>query len=276
MIQATQTRETNAEYHADLTHYSHSMLEVFYDSPKLFYKIYIKKSLPRPPKTPPIVMGSLVHCLVLEPEDFDNVFLVADCDTRRGKKWTATKEEAASRDLEPIPTAWLENARAMAKAVEEHALAARLLSLDGDIELPIRWEDESGLLLKCKPDLLTRATSDLPRLYTEFKSAAKPKRKDFTQQASSLGYYRQVGHYVDGAEKKHTCPVSSVFIVVGSEEPHDVFVYRPSDEFVRQGQAENIETLANLANAIKTGVWQTREQGELISLGLSNWVRKES
>ena len=78
-------KETNAEYHADLSHVSNSMLKVFAESPQKYYQMFVAKTMPKPEQTPSLLLGSVVHCLFLEPEKFGAEYAVAPAVDRRTK-----------------------------------------------------------------------------------------------------------------------------------------------------------------------------------------------
>ncbi len=276
MSEATEGKETNAEYHADLTHNSHTMLEVYRKSPALFEAIYVSETLPRPPSTPAMVMGSLLHCMVLEPETINDVFYIADCKTRQGKVWQGAVEFASDTGQEPVPLPWVDEAKQMAAAVHEHPLAARLLALDGINEQPIRWTNDEGIPLKCKPDrLITDGSLDCI-LCPDWKSSITPRLEEFAKQAFNFGYHRQAAHYQDGCQSKHDRPVKPLYIVAGKDQPHDVFVYQPDDEYMELGHYENTVTLAALDNSRKRDVWFAENQNELQTLKLPYWARRKS
>ena len=267
MIDTIMQKETNAEYHADVTHYSHSMLEVFRKSPKLFDKYYITKTLKRPPPSMAMVMGSLLHTLILEPETFGDVFHVAEgCNSRRGKAWQGMVATAEAYGREPVLPGQVESAQSMATAIKEHPLAAKLLAMEGVTEEPIRWEKSNGLLLKCKPDKLVLDTGLDCLLYCEFKSSATPSREKFQWQIRDFGYARQAVHYEDGATAKYSKMVKTVFIVVGNEEPHDVFTYQLKSTRLEEAYRQNAETLADLHDCLQSGKWQAKDQNELITI----------
>lgn len=65
-------QETNEQYHADTTKLSNSMLSILNRSPKLFFRYYIAQSLARPESSESMNLGSMVHTMVLEPDEFEN------------------------------------------------------------------------------------------------------------------------------------------------------------------------------------------------------------
>ncbi len=269
------TKKTNAEYHADYTHYSHSMLKVFRQSPALFEAYYVARTLTRPGPTPAMQLGSLVHALVLEPEEFDCLYMVAEgCDSRRGNKWKSAVDAASDMGVEAVLPSQLADAREMAKAVHNHPLAAKLLSLYGVAEQPIRWTGENDLPLKCKPDWLAESGGDY-MLNVDFKTSLDPSPSEFAKQAYNLGYHRGMAHYSEGCAHSHDRPIKSIFIVVGNAQPHDVYVYQPDNDFLRLGEFENTETLAALDNCLRSGTFRATDQNELQTLYPPKWARRK-
>ena len=269
----TKRKETNAEYHADLTHYSHSMFKVFRQSPALFEAYYVTRTLTRPSPTPAMQLGSLVHTLALEPEEFDDLYMVAEgCKDRRSNKWKSAVDAASGMGMEAVLTSQVADARNMAQAVLNHPLAAKLLSLDGVGEQSIRWTGENDLPLKCKPDWLAENGDFL--LDINFKTSCDPTPDAFAKQMCNLGYHRGIAHYNEGCVHEHGRPVKSVLIVVGNTQPHDVYVYQPDNDFLRLGEFENTETLAALDNCLRSGVFRATDQNELQTLYPPKWARR--
>ncbi len=68
--------ETNSEYHSDIKRISNSMLSVLakQNGPQLFDGYYVSKTLAIPEQTESMALGEMVHCLVLEPEEFAKRF----------------------------------------------------------------------------------------------------------------------------------------------------------------------------------------------------------
>lgn len=278
MITATEQKETNAEYHADLTHYSHSMLEVYHKSPARFAALYVSKTMEQAPPTLAMVLGSMVHTLVMEPDTFGAIYTVAEgCQNRMTKAWKSMVAMAEADGRECVLPTQVDVAEAMAKAVLAHPVAAKLLAMEGITEEPIRWKDSNdGLPLKCKPDYLITDKSLDCMLCVDLKTSIAPAAEEFAKQAYNYGYHRQAAHYNEGCTAKHDRPCRPVYIVVGKEEPHDVFVYQPDDEYVELGHYENTVTLAALENSLSKNEWLAENQNELQTLSLPAWARRKT
>lgn len=114
----------NAEYHQHPA-VSKSDLDLIQRSPA-YYK-YCKEH--EKSQTPAMLLGSVVHKLVLEPEEFDAEFAVAPvCDkrTKAGKEMWA-EFEAHAEGLTVMTKDLSEQAQAMANAVLSHEIARKLL-----------------------------------------------------------------------------------------------------------------------------------------------------
>lgn len=95
-------------------------------------------------------IGSATHCLVLEPDTYEEKFVTQprDIKQRRGEKWEQFKEDNPGKTIlapdEP------ELASDMANAVLDSQLYKYFE--DGKAEQSIWYRHESGLLLKCRLD----------------------------------------------------------------------------------------------------------------------------
>jgi hypothetical protein len=97
-------QETNAQYHADTTKLSNSMLSILKRSPKLFFRYYIAQSLAIPESTQSMELGSMVHTMVLEPDEFESRYAkpIQGLDRVRvaGKAaWDCFEQKANINDL---------------------------------------------------------------------------------------------------------------------------------------------------------------------------------
>lgn len=254
---------TNAEYHSDLTHLSHSRLEEFRESRRLFNLRYVEKTRPKPDPTDPMIMGSLVHNILLHDEPFDEVFLHAvSCEDRRGNKWKDAKKEADENGLICVTNKQFFTAKEMAESVKKHKLACRLLyDMEGKCEEPIFWEDEDGFGMKCKPDRIITDERLSFTMYVEIKTAQSSVKSEFERIAYDWGYHRQIDFYFRGLAKKYPDrDLSAAFIVIGKDELYTVRTHLVGDDCIDLGHEENNEDIAALKECYDTGDWS--EPGE--------------
>jgi hypothetical protein len=275
-------QETNAEYHADFEHVGHSMLEVYRRSPRLYHALYVARTATPNPPTTDMVLGSITHCLALQPETFYDEFLVASgCYSRQGNRWDAAVARAAAKGKTAVLPDQVTHAQRMADAVRAHPLARRFLEAEGPVEQSIRWEDPSfSLRCKCKPDKLVLRGFDY-LICVDVKTAGDPRPEEFGRQAGNLGYHRQAAWYPEGVAVEFGRPLSQIrflFCVVGKDEPHDVWLYPVAPEDVSAGVAQNLEVLARLRASMDSGSWlgqyEGRTQEQLITLPIPDYATR--
>lgn len=272
----------NAAYHADTSATSHSMLETFRRSPALYDALYVSKRLAKPEPTPSMMLGSAVHCLALEPDKWPLEYAVApkvDRRTKDGKlAWECFCLEAEGKAVIDQDTAC--KVDRIASSLGRSEIFASLMDMPGRvIEEAAYWTDDATeLALKMKPDLYCPAGATDFALCVDLKTASDPSPDAFARQAANLGYHRQAAFYLDGC--RHVCdddtPVKFLFIVVGNDEPYDVWPYLMGEEWIDVGNVENWQALARLKQCFETGVWLAPEQTQLTALPMPAWLGRRN
>lgn len=250
--------ESNAAYHADTSHVSHSMLEDFRRSIKGYRDRYITGTMPGGEPSPEMIIGSALHCLLLEPDSFDDQFAIVpkvDRRTKDGKSaWAAFLEQADGKAL--LDDDGMSRVREMAAAVQDDKAAAALLRAVDYAEESIRWTDHAtGMQCKCRPDGLI--AGDQP-IVIDLKTSANPSPNAFARRALDLGYHRQAAHYRYGVAAKtdSVIEVDHVFIVVGNSAPFDCFCYRMDFDALDLGRRQNFADLSRLRDCMRSGNWR--------------------
>lgn len=250
-MNATVWRCSNREYHADKTRIGSSMMKVALDSLRDYHDLYVGKDrLGQPLRvqepTKEMILGSLTHCLVLEPKNLTAEFTCRpdgiDGRTTKGKEDLA-KWRASSIGKQEVDSDMMAKAQAMAAAVLNDPVVRELLP-GAIIERSILWE-ENGLQLKCRPDWFWDRFDMDSDLHLDLKTSDDPTPEAWCRGGSwcpmqKYRYDLQVSaHYTAGIERLTGKPCCSGVIVVGKSAPHDVYVYdttewREIGEFHRQ------------------------------------------
>ena len=271
--------ETNAAYHADDTHVGSSMLSDFRTSPALYQGLYVTHTIPKPPPTTPMLKGSALHTLVLEPQRWEDQYLVAPdgVKTRRGKKWEALAEVGQAEGKVVLLYSEYEAAWKMACALlSNQHLRGFLASGHRMVEQSVRWTDTaSGIDCKCRPDLVD-TDPELPQAWlVELKSSASP-GDEFRKSCANYGYDRQMAHNMEGVASIVDRPVSPYFFVVRNEPPWDVWPENKVslENFIEPGFRSRRYWLRRLAECMETNVWTSPEQTEPGELELPFWHLK--
>lgn len=176
---------------------SFSSLNNFAESPRDFIRYKLKQI----EQTDAMIYGSMVHCLVLEPNDFYNRYFVLD-DTQKkkeigGAKPGATKEyqlwltemsgNAGDRIL--VKAADFTSAEATAADVNNNSASSRILKLCNTREEHIQWEFNNYIFQGFKDMSGKSAIADL-------KTCTDANPRKFERQIISDRYYLQGAMYL--------------------------------------------------------------------------------
>lgn len=243
-----------------------------------------RRRFPNPP-TKAMRLGSALHCLVLEPNEFDNRYVAQPVDAPKrpsarevnAKKprpevldaaawWHAFDEAAAGREMlstdsdDPIrdPSEW-DRVHMMAAAVRRHPTASILFAPEEVItELPVFWIDdfcpEYRRLCKGKLDAWNKAHEvivDLKKVPVE--GAAE---SVFARKVHDYRYHVQDAFYRDGMRvASGDWPRAFIFVAVEDMPPYQIGVYTLPRDWVEQGRRQYIRDLTVLSKCMDTGEW---------------------
>lgn len=270
---------TDEEYYADTSHASCSMLKVYHKSPRLYQGMYVTGEWPPLDPTEAMDRGTALHCLCLEPEKFPSRFVVGGpinpktgksygFDTQAFQNWKATISQ------EVLSETMAGKCRAMARALQQHVIAGPLLTAEGETEIALRWSDmESGLDCRCKLDKLVLSSEWGCKIILDLKTAAEPGPDHFPRQAHNLLYHVQSSMYTEAAEAWIGERPMFVFAVVGSDIPHDVWVYVMDDDFAEHGRRALADLRGRLAASIGFNSWEGDGQSQIQLMKAPGWAK---
>lgn len=259
---------TNAEYHADPA-VSKSDLDLINRSPA-YYK-YVKEN----PKeqTDSMLLGSVFHKLVLEPETFTAEYAVCpavDRRTKAGKEVYQHFIDSLHEGIEVITDDVYKTAQAMAESVKNHPIASRLLQ-GGQAETSYFWE-ENGVKCKCRPDYLRK---DI-KCAIDLKSTQNASPDSFVKSSYDYRYHVQAAWYLRGLK---ACGIEAeifIFIAVEKEAPYTVCVYTADDLMIKLGTIMADENFRTLCECMNSDNWYGYESEPMIhSLSIPDWVARK-
>lgn len=259
---------TNAEYHADPA-ISKSDLDLINRSPA--YYRYVKEN----PKeqTSAMLLGSVFHKLVLEPETFAAEYAVCpavDRRTKAGREVYQSFVDDLQEGIEVITDDIYQTAQAMAESVKNHPIAARLLQ-GGQAETSYFWE-ENGVECKCRPDYLR---TDIKSII-DLKSTQNASPESFVKSAYDYRYHVQAAWYLRGLKACGVDAENFIFIAVEKEAPYTVCVYTADDLMIKLGNSEADENLDTFCKCMRSDNWFGYEETPIIhSLSLPDWVARK-
>jgi len=280
-MQAQIWEVSHVDYHADHGKIGASMLRIAIKSLTKYRRMFIDDPPLVEEPTPDMILGSAVHCLVLEPDRFQSLFCVRpegiDGRTTDGKKKLA-EWRLASIDKQELTSEQHEKAKAIANSVLTEPSVYEWIHT-GILERAVTWKTELGMEFKIRPDIWLPRPDQERDLVLDLKTDKDPSPEDFggTSSFSSVRKYHhalQGFHYCLGAELLTGRPCDYGEIVVGKDEPHDVYIYDLTD-FLVIGQSQWITAVERILGGVETA-WRRPDQGKVIRLSPTQWdLQKE-
>ncbi len=202
------------------------------------------------PRKPEYLLGSAIHCRVLEPDELENRYAL--CEVRRNKRDMKYKDWLEENEgKEALNAKEWDHVHRSGLAVLNHRVAAEVL--DGcRCEEPLSWDDpDTGLQCKGRVDAIG------PRYVVDLKTSKDPSPRAFTRDAASYMYHGQMSLYHTGATAmgKTDGKEMPYIIAVAKEPPYDVAVYRMKPEDLHAGRALCLSLMGRLQECIASDMW---------------------
>jgi exodeoxyribonuclease VIII len=186
-------------------------------------------------QTPAMLVGSAVHCLVLEGvQAFDRQYIEApegiDRRTKEGKlAWAEFQEKATGREI--LTADQYDQVCQMWKSVMAHPTAGKLLAMADQRELSATWTDTTGIDCKARID----AYSEEHGLVVDLKTTAEADPKTFGRTIANFQYHGQASFYMQAMKKNDLPARQFIFICVEKVPPYAVACYILDDEALMAG-----------------------------------------
>lgn len=260
---------SNAEYHQHGA-ISNSRLKLFAESRKLYRAIYVDKTLEYN-VTPAMLLGSLVHCMLLEPEEVHSQYVVCpECDrrTKEGKAiWADFCATAGTREV--IKMEMWEQAQAICKAVLANEMVQSIFDACDLYEHAHFWIDyKTGHPCRCKFDMLSRERD----MVFDFKITGEAGPKAFASQIASFCYDGQAAWYSDGYLSLEGRVPNFVFVAVQKEPPFEIGFYELHADDIANAKKRNEKLLAQLIECHGSGNWEMPHEREIQTIRLPRFA----
>jgi hypothetical protein len=279
---------------ADVYHSIHAMsaggLKRMRQSPAHFYGLQLDPNRPAEKDSKARANGTLAHCLLLEPQEFDARFTVVPEDAPN-RPSIRQRKAAKPSDATVAAIAWwddfdaanagkiivepdaLASARAQAAAVRALPDVAALLA-DGYGEASAFWIDEqTGELCKCRPDWTSPAGDGV--VLVDGKTCQDASPEGFGRAIWNMSYHLQAAWYSDGFEKAAGLRVHGfVFAAVENTWPHPAAAYMLPDDVLDAARRENRKLVNRYAECKRTGVWPGYGSGIQL-VNLPAWANRQ-
>lgn len=270
-LQAGPWDVSRREYHADRACLCNSALKDFRASVPLYYGRHVTREIERVEPTAEMNLGTALHVMCLEPHRFNlDIAVAPPCDrrTKAGREqWEAF--ESAVHDRTIITEEQNERCEAMAAAILGHSRARSVLRLPGECERAIRWQDEdTGLWVR---NLLDKWIPSVA-IVADIKTAKDPTPAAFAKSVVNFGYHCQAALYSAGAFAVYGVAVEFVFVVVGSEPPHEVACYQLDADAMQLGHDLNVSAMREIRRRHDADDWRSRHADVVEEISLPRWA----
>lgn len=239
---------SNAQYHklAEWDIFSSTQLKYFhFNSPAHFKWMYLDFKAPVK-KSEAMTLGSAVHTLFLEPENFQKEFAVApmvDRRTKIGKEaWREFESENDGKEI--LSREMHDRARLMAMN-----LSSLGIEKPEYIERSVIWT-ENDLDYRCRPDAFGDG------VLWEVKTTRNLNPRAFSRDVFTLGYDISLAHYCLGLEKVLNWQFDEInFLVVESQPPYMAMVYKVPLDVLLIGKHKLDELTRRFEFCMEHGEW---------------------
>lgn len=274
---------SNEDYHAS-PGISNSGLGDIAQSPWHFWSRRFHPDRPEPIETPSQFDGTLAHCAILEPDEFEKRYVVLPDDApRRPSSVQRNAKKPSPETVKAIEwwdewTAKTNGARTITAEQRDVALRQRdaVLALPdvaaalskGRPEVSAFWHDpETGVLCKCRPDWVHEpSAAGVVLLDVKTYSDASP--REFRRQIARMGYHRQAAYYSDGYQLASGLRVLGfIFVCVEMPWPHAASAVMLDDESIELGRRNYRQHLNTYAECLARDEWPAYSTAiELVTL----------
>ena len=256
-----------SDYHSDRSRISNSELSRLKESPKLYHQEYVLGKAGK--TTDAMLLGSMVHTMVLEPEKYLTEFNPVDSSKRDTKKFEQAVTDNPDRTC--VLLSQHNKVELIVNAILSHAEFATCMSMIDEwsvIEKRIDF-DWQGTLCRCKPDLL------LPhnKLCVDLKTTADATPEGFAKSVASYGYHRQQAFYSEAIKQTYGEEFRFLFAVVETSEPFNAAVYELDAASVDAGRQEINLLLDELERRTRDNDWTPEYSKGIVPLTLPRWYR---
>ena len=282
-------QQTNEDYHAG-PGYSKSDLDLVARSLRHYWAA--KRAPNRVPRvrTDAMLLGSAVHCAILEPDLFaaEYVRVPEDAPGRPTARQINAKKpspetmdaiafwrdfEAANQGKELLTAEQWATALAMRDAVHADQIARRVLT-GGRAEQSVHAIDrQTGLHIKCRLDYL----QDGAGLIGDLKTTSDAGPEEFGRSSAVYRYHVQCGYYRRVMREAFgEAPEFWAFVAVEKDPPYAIGVYYVDEDVASLGARMAERDLLKLASALESDRFPAYTPDAVAKLVLPGWYVKRA
>lgn len=257
------------DYHA-ADGVSHSMLKHMHPTPAHLQAYMAEKHEP----TPEMILGTLVHQTILEPDRPLPALAVKPADmkfsTREGKAWQDNELRTGKLI---ITQAEFEALKGISASIATHP-ACRTLFAAGKSEVSLFRGYEFGggkVLRKARIDFVPEGDA-----LADIKTCQDASPEAFAKTVWDMRYFTQAAYYLDVWNSSQEVKKERfVFVAVEKDPPWLVAVYELDKEAIKVGRGENLNDLVTYMDCAESGKWPGYSD-RVEKLSLPGWALKKA
>lgn len=225
------------------------------------------------PTSKALELGSLVHRLILEPQEFESCYYVLDNIDKRTKegkeKYLKALAEAEAENKEIIDIATFQQGKEIAEAFNQSAVS-KLIS--GGVAEYCAFDEIDGVAVKCKPDYYREDKKIIIDLKTT-SLAGGASALNFQKAVANYRYYIQASLYMRilGADEFY-------FIAIETQSPFMIGVYKLDISALELGETQIKKAIKRYKNLskYKANIYLDDSYKVVRELRLPNWCYYEN
>ncbi len=228
-------------YHAEKRFISKHSLDIFRESP-FKYKEMIEGRLERTTSAA-MEFGTALHCAVLEPEKFAEIYVDAGAINRRTKEGKAQWESLIASGKKPLSVDDFSKISSIRDNIFSHEAAADLFSGKGLNEVSLfstnafKTMDGYKFKAKCRMDRLI--LKDNCAVIIDLKTASDVSDKAIQRAIANFRYDIQAYFYEKIlCEITHLAAIDFIFVFVETKPPYEVKVVKLTEEWLEVAESD--------------------------------------
>lgn len=258
---------SNEEYHASVG-ISRSSISEIKKSPLHFWESYLNPVREKRSSTKEMTMGNALHTLILEPELYDEQFIVAqkvDGRTKEGKRYQSELAVAAiGRQVLNVEDC--QQIANMVEAVQSHPLAEKLLKGARNEESFYWIDSETDILCKARPDSLNG------NKIIDLKTTEDATLSAFVGSAKKYNYHIQAAMQIDAIKETLGLSIEHfIMIAIPKKAPYKPYIYRMGDEEIELGRREYKDALKIIRSCFDKNRWDL-DRDTVIDLNFNSYT----
>lgn len=242
---------TSDQYHLLKSHVSKSSLDVFRQSPYLYWWKYLSGKY-KYDSTKTFDFGKAAHGFVLEPNKWNEEFVISPTFKGEGsmKKRDNFKETHSDKTI--ISMSEYETLKEMRGVLENDRTVRDLLFIsDKIVEQSYFWQNpETGIFCKCRPDQISKGIIGL-----DYKTTEDASTNGFPYHAKKYGYNRQAAIYSEGLLHNGIELDAFIFIAQEKKPPYLVNCFYATNNTLANGREQFLQDLNDLKVCRETNTW---------------------